>query len=544
MMRSNFIVFLLATLLLTACRIDKPKTPISKDTEGSTTPDVHLKAEAVIHPAKDFKELFTAVQTAAIFPDSKTFPDCLPKTTTDEIMEAFETIDLGSKTELESFVETWFEKPKQYATDFNSIEGRPIAEHISALWPILTRNPETQSRGSLLPLPHSYVVPGGRFGEVYYWDSYFTMLGLAKSDQWSLIENMIDNFAHLIDTYGHIPNGNRAYYLSRSQPPFFALMIELLSTHKGDSVRTEYLPQLVKEYEFWMDGREKLTEQANTHRRVVRLDKESVLNRYYDDSEDPRPEAYKEDIATAAAQDSKSDQEMFRELRAGAESGWDYSSRWLEDEKTLSTIRTTEIIPVDLNALLYQLEKTISDGFASEGKGEQAEHYIQLATKRKIAIDTYCWNEEEAFYADYIFTKKEKSPTLSAATLYPLFVEISTAEKASRVAKTVQERLLAPGGLRSTVNNTGQQWDAPNGWAPHQWIAVKGLHNYEQKELARTIGLNWLNNVQRVYKNTGKLVEKYNVMDLSLEAGGGEYPVQDGFGWTNGVHLALNEMFK
>ncbi|PTG77129.1 trehalase family glycosidase, partial [Staphylococcus chromogenes] len=150
-------------------------------------------------------------------------------------------------------------------------EGQSLREHIDGLWPVLTRSTEnTEKWDSLLPLPEPYVVPGGRFREVYYWDSYFTMLGLAESGHWDKVADMVANFAHEIDTYGHIPNGNRSYYLSRSQPPFFALMVELLAQHEGGAALKQYLPQMQKEYAYWMDGDENL-QAGQQEKRVVKL---------------------------------------------------------------------------------------------------------------------------------------------------------------------------------------------------------------------------------------------------------------------------------
>ncbi len=165
--------------------------------------------------------------------------------------------------------------------------------------PVLTRSTKNVEKwDSLLPLPESYVVPGGRFREIYYWDSYFTMLGLAESGHWDKVADMVANFGYEIDAWGHIPNGNRTYYLSRSQPPFFAFMVELLAQHEGDDALKEYLPQLQKEYTYWMEGVETL-QPGQQNQRVVKLEDGSVLNRYWDDRDTPRPESWVEDIATA-----------------------------------------------------------------------------------------------------------------------------------------------------------------------------------------------------------------------------------------------------
>jgi alpha,alpha-trehalase len=125
------------------------------------------------------------------------------------------------------------------------------------------------------------------------------------------------------------------------------------------------------------------------------------------------------------------------------------------------------------------------------------------------------------------------------AAVFPLFFEIATSSQASAVEKVLRDKFLKPGGLTTTLLHSGQQWDAPNGWAPLQWIAYRGLLNYGFEDLANQIKTNWINVNLKVYANTGKMTEKYDVWSKDGEASGGEYPNQDGFGWTNGVFLAL-----
>jgi alpha,alpha-trehalase len=346
---------------------------------------------------------------------------------------------------------------------------------------------------------------------------------------------MVDNFASLIDRYGHIPNGNRTYYLSRSQPPFFASMVELIAADSRDpaSVYVTFLPALSKEYAFWMEGADTL-EPGNAHRRVVRLKDGTLLNRYWDDRDSPREESYREDVATARASNRPAT-EVYRDLRAGAETGWDFSSRWLADGKTLATIRTTALVPVDLNSLLFHLETTLAKAYAFSHDADKAAELSAHAALRKAAILRYLWDPASGVYTDYLWREGMPSGKVTAATLYPLFFGLATKSHADRVATVVQAQLLKAGGLVTTTVESDEQWDAPNGWAPLQWIAVKGLADYGESDLSRTIASRWMNNVVAAYRRTGKLMEKYNVVDPSQAGGGGEYPGQDGFGWTNGV---------
>ena len=287
-----------------------------------------------------------------------------------------------------------------------------------------------------------------------------------------------------------------------------------------------------------MKGAENLTEQKRASHRTVRMSDGAILNHYWDENDTPRPESYREDVELShqSQQDSKV---LFRHLRAGAESGWDFSSRWFKVEKSFSSIQTTEIIPVDLNCLLLHLEQTIAEAYQLAGNNEAAEKYISLAEKRKAAIEQFCWNEKSGFYFDYDFLTGKQKQALSLAASFPLFFSVATDEQAKKVATTIKEKFIKPGGAVTTLVITGQQWDAPNGWAPLQWITIIGLENYNHTALAKDIAHKWIQLNKNVFHRTGKLMEKYNVVDINLEAGGGEYPGQDGFGWTNGVLLAL-----
>ncbi len=490
-----------------------------------------------------FGPLFDAVQRAKIYADQKTFADAVPKAEPAQILAEYQQQKDRSGFDLKRFADTHFTLPVEGAP-YKAPAGQSLRQHIDGLWPVLTRRSgNVKPYDSLLPLPQSYVVPGGRFREIYYWDSYFTMLGLAESGNWTLVRNMTDNFAHEIDTYGLIPNGNRTYYLSRSQPPFFSFMVALLATHEGDAAYARYVPQLTREYEYWMRGSVGLAKGAAALR-SVRLDDGSLLNRYWDDRDVPRTESYMEDITTARRAKGRPAVDVYRDLRAGAASGWDFSSRWLTDPKDLSTIHTTDIVPVDLNALLYHLEQTLARACRAASHAQDAERYAKAAAMRAGAINRYLWNQQEGYYTDYDWRLKSITRPITAAAVFPLYVRIAPRERAVATAQAVRERLLKEGGLATSTVNTGQQWDAPNGWAPLQWVAVEGLHNYGQDALAQSIGTRFLTNVQNLYAHQQKLVEKYVVEGKGLGGGGGgEYALQDGFGWTNGVTLKLLDKY-
>jgi alpha,alpha-trehalase len=521
-------------------------------------------------PADRYEELFVAVQSQRVFADCKDFVDCVPRGDPQAILDAYRRERRAPDFDLPAFVRGHFAAPMVAPGDYVAPPGLTLAQHIDALWPVLTRQPRRHPvRSSLLPLPHAYVVPGGRFAELYYWDTYFTMLGLSESGCSELLHAMTDNFAYLIDTYGHVPNGTRTYYLSRSQPPVFALMVELCERCGGQPA-VGYLPQLRKEHAWWMSGADGLRP-GQARRRVVRLPDGALLNRYWDDRDSPREESWREDVATAAASDRPC-ADVYRDLRAAAESGWDFSTRWLHEPEAardaahgnggqprapagttnegprlapprLADIRTTAILPVDLNAFLFKLETTIARLSAADGDDECARDFTAHAQARRQAVNRCMWNAEQGAFFDHDWQHARPRRCLSAATVAPLFTGLAGPEQAAALARTVEARLLAPGGLATTEVRSGEQWDRPNGWAPLQWMAISGLAEHGFGALAGEIASRWLSTVDEVYRREAKLVEKYALRQVSAErsagGGGGEYPLQDGFGWTNGVTRRL-----
>src|SRR6266700_2119757 len=446
-------------------------------------------------PAHDLSSLFQAVQLSGMFEDSKTFADARPRLAPAEITARYASARGAPQFNLRQFVEEDFELPRPVGEGFRSDTSQTMEQHIRALWPVLTRPPDSaDARSSLIPLPNPYVVPGGRFREVYYWDSYFTMLGLIESGRTDLVKSILDNFAHLIVTVGHIPNGNRTYYLSRSQPPFFAPMVGLYARATDTARALQYLDALEAEHAFWMNGAERLAPGAGqAYRRVVRVsDGGPLLNRYWDDLPEPRPEAYRPDYEIAQTLPEARREPFYRNVKATAESGLDFSSRWMRDPKDLRSLETIELVPVDLNSLLYHAERTIAALRAFRGRAGDAEvarQFAQAAEDRRRALHAAAYDPASGFV--------------------------------------------------TTLIASGQQWDAPNGWPPLEWLTIEGVRRYGRADLAADARDRWLALNRRTYRSTGKMMEKYDVVDAHRRAGGGEYPTQDGFGWTNGVALAL-----
>jgi alpha,alpha-trehalase len=372
------------------------------------------------------------------------------------------------------------------------------------------------------------------------------MLGLKESGEYEMMENMVKNFAYLIKQYGHIPNGNRTYYISRSQPPFFSLMVELLASVKGDRVYQDYKDELYKEFYYHTSHCFKF------------------YCHYRDDLFIPRQESYYEDDSTARyavlefqKQVRFADSNRLKRavdsiyaltcnnLRSAAASGWDFSSRWMSGEG-LHTTKIRQIVPIDIMCLLFNLEKGTIIGNHSELlqdslslDGMRFTNTSNLKSSFQNLLRREFYNEKLGWYCDYSMdsSKPMNNPTL--AGMYPLFFKLADEKEVPGIVDFLKKNFLKDGGVATSLKNTGQQWDAPNGWAPLQWITIIGLENYGYHELAKEIATRWVNLNKKVFNVTGKLMEKYDVVDTNKPAGGGEYPSQDGFGWTNGVLLAL-----
>lgn len=519
---------------------NKIKTP--KALKTTFVKAVGVVATTPKGPDEKLDKLFREVQKRQLFGDGKTFVDLVPRRSSPTILKAYDAERKSPDFDLKDFVGRNFYNLEKPSRERPTDETLSASEHISELWKDLMVT-NRLDRGSLLALPYEYIVPGGRFQEQFYWDSYFIMLGLATENKWRLIEGMMKNYTYMIRRFGLIPTANRSYFLTRSQPPFFSHMVELLSQQYGNYTIVEYLPYLLKERRFWAQGSRKLNADYRAERRVAMLPDGSILNRYYDNASSPRPESYAQDITTVqdiatTAEDEHRD-DIYLHLRAAAESGWDFSSRWFTNPNELNTIHTTDIIPIDLNCLLYHLELTIAKAYRLIKQRRLSKIYSNIAAKRAAAIQKYCWDEQRQFFYDYDFVRRENTSSETLAAVFPLYVGLANHKQAAAVAAKLERDFLRDGGLVTTLVSNDQQWDAPNGWAPLNYIAIKGLRRYGYIKLADTIKQRWLQTNQLVFERHHKFIEKYDVINPGELGGGGEYDLQDGFGWTNGVFESL-----
>jgi alpha,alpha-trehalase len=403
----------------------------------------------------------------------------------------------------------------------------------------------------LLYLPYPYVVPGGRFNEMYGWDSYFIQVGLLRDGEIELAKNMIDNFLYEIEHYGKVLNANRTYYLSRSQPPFLTEMIlgVYRKTRDRDWLRST-VPAIDKYYRFWT---------SEPH-----LTRETGLSRYFDFGEGPAPEVIaderdsqgrthydrvKEYFRTHQVSDYDLSQYYNREKdeltalfykgdRSMRESGFDPSSRFGQ-----FNVDIIHYNPVCLNSLLYLMERGAAEIMTLLGRQAEAGAWARRAEERRRRVNRLMWDERDGLYYDYNFVEKRVRRYPFVTTFYPLWAGIASPKQAARVAANLHLFERA-GGLQTSTTASGNQWDAPFGWAPMQMIAVKGLRRAGYAKEANRVAANFLSMIVKDFIEHNVIVEKYDVERRTSSLGAGirfgyDYNVI-GFGWTN---AAFTEMY-
>lgn len=510
--------------------------------------------------------LLAVVQMSNLFPDCKHFVDMPLKhnaaTTLSEWRELVALHNGAVPIEvLATFVNAHFDQPGGELEDhipedfnadhsFDSISDphyRQFARDLHNRWPNLSRrvaekvhqNPENYS---IIALPHSFIIPGGRFRELYYWDSFFTIRGLLASKMFGTVKGMIENMAYLVDTYGFIPNGNRIYYLNRSQPPLLTWCVEAFysATNDLEFVR-KIMPSLEKEMEFF-----------TKNKLITQLGWKSHLFQFKVEALAPRPESYREDYESAEhIEDIVGKQKLWGDIAAAAESGRDFSCRWFSDEGAhagkMGSTRTSAIIPVELNSIICSNLRIFSNFYELLGQPEKAATTKLQYQVMKEAIHQVFWNETHACWFDFDVTKNAQIEVFFDTNLFPLFCGCTHEgfDGTRVVAYLTNNGILNYQGIPTSLRVTGQQWDFPSGWAPMNWIAILGFKAIGQVELAKTLASKWVTHNYNIFKDSNTMYEKYNVEDPCFKArgGGGEYELQEGFGWTNGVILDLLQTF-
>ncbi|CAH1108704.1 unnamed protein product [Psylliodes chrysocephalus] len=518
-------------------------------------------------------DLLHVVQTAKIFNDSKTFVDMAMINPVNETLKKFQTLmaendDNPSREQIAEYVYQNFkaigELDEEYPRDFKKEPKiikeiadpvvRHFAQHIIDIWPTLTRkvsyhvldHPDTHS---LIPVEHPFIIPGGRFKEYYYWDSYWILKGLLLSDMYETSKGLVQNLLSMVERYGFIPNGGRIYYLNRSQPPLISLMVaDYVKVTKDFEFIRNNIGTLDKELSFWLD------------KRLVKIQKDGIdyeLAHYDSESDTPRPESYLEDIETCSSKIDEGKYECYTDLKSGAESGWDFTSRWLFDKKgeptsDLEMISTRRNVPVDLNAFLYKAFKAVYKFHLILQNEEQARFWLGKMDKWKEAIEAIFWHEEDGTWYDYDMKLQKPRRYFWASNLVPLwagsFDEDKREERGARTAKYLHKIGIDRyrGGIPMSLLPTGQQWDFPNAWSPYQNLIIIGLDKSKDpsaQELGKDLAHKWVNSNIKAFHENKVMFEKYNAESSGHFGGGGEYHIQAGFGWSNGCVLELIHIY-
>ena len=585
--------------------------------------------------------VLAAYQMSGMFNDSKSFVDFPLLRSPSDVFHAFLALPNTSLPTLTAFlyenfntsatdllpwsIPDWQPHPPLLAAIADA-RFRNFSAALNDLWFLLGRqiHPDVYlhpERHTLLPLRHDkMVVPGGRFREFYYWDTYWIVRGLLLGGMVHTARLVVENLLAMVDAYGFVPNGSRQYYLTRSQPPFLALMVDVVGSWQGGADggaewMSEQLGGLEKEYAYWMTEGAHMVYVNDSAGRTHRL------NRYYASVQYPRPESYLEDVLTARSlaahnhsaahqqrasggcsadspdcdlSDTWSQQAkaLFSELSASAETGWDFSSRWFADRRNISTAETSHILPVDLNAVLYAVERVLSKMFNATNDTSKGATYAAAADQRLDAMYSVLFDEDKAragryVWRDYDFHARQLDGDVSVLSNYlPLWTHAYDSRvNVSRVVDgLLASGLVQAGGLLTSLDDIGQQWDCPNAWPPLQHMVMEGIatasytpandttaHNLLAlldtlpsaptqpytplplpasapptaygASLAYYLSSSWLYGNALLFNSTGAMYEKYYALARGAAGHGGEYEVQAGFGWTNGVALIMLEQY-
>lgn len=501
------------------------------------------------------------MQMAQVQNDSKEFVDMPLKASPEIVLAAFSQLPLNSsQAAYKQFMNQWMYPPGYEVVKVEPVDwtpqpafvGRlpvalqPLAISLQSKWKDLVRafNHTGLCDGcySSIPVPNPFVVAGGRFIEFYYWDSLWILQGLLVSDMIQTAHHLVENLLYLVDTYGFVPNGGRIYYLNRSQPPVLALMVRMLyEKDPNPQWLARVLPTLVAEHNFW-----------TTYRIASQLGKSGKrywVQRYNANTTLPRPESFSQDVHTASQLPADQRGECYRDLASGAESGWDFSSRWLKTWTSMSTIRTSSILPVDLNSILYVVESSLSQLFLVAGNATASAEWKALADGRRQMLYDVFWQPTANMWLDIPIIYGEK-PLMNfyPSNLMPIWAGAyhQTPEEAFKLIKGLWHSITFPGGIPTSLIASDQQWDFPNAWAPLQQFiidALDGLGLPEATAYADELANAWFSTNYCAWDLSsqygGLFYEKYDVSSVGGIGGGGEYTVQAGFGWTNGVLLKI-----
>ncbi|XP_043505116.1 trehalase isoform X1 [Polistes fuscatus] len=519
-------------------------------------------------------ELLHKIQMASIYPDSKTFVDMKMKNSPEKTLALFRefmnrTDEMPTKSEIEQFVNDTFDPPASEFEEWNPTDWKPnpkflqkindpeyrkFGSDLNDIWKMLGRKMKddvklNEEQYSIIYVPNPVIVPGGRFREFYYWDSYWIIKGLLLSEMYQTARGMLSNFATIVDKIGFIPNGGRVYYKMRSHPPLLIPMVEeYLQVTNDYRWLKENFWLLEKEFHFWLTNR------------TVEVEKDGIkytLARYHEESSGPRPESYREDVQTSQSfRTAEEKDNYYAELKTAAESGWDFSSRWFildgTNKGNLTNLKTRYIIPVDLNAILYRNAVLLSKYSRRIGNATKEAYYSTIADEWKKAVTAVLWHDEVGAWLDYDIMNEIKRDYFYPTNILPLWTYCydftKREEYVSKVLKYLEKNqiMLNQGGIPTTLEHSGEQWDYPNAWPPLQYFIIMSLNNTQDpwaQRLAYEISERWVRSNYKAFNATTHMFEKYDATVSGGYGGGGEYEVQLGFGWSNGLAMILLDKY-
>ncbi|ERL85426.1 hypothetical protein D910_02846 [Dendroctonus ponderosae] len=508
-------LLLLLLLVAVACR------------EATANPIITEREDKVIQscssPIYCQGELLDVIQRAKIFNDSKTF------------------VDMSQLNPVEVTLENFCWTPADFTNSpailqkINDKEVLQFAKNLIDIWPSLGRkissdvylNPDQHS---ILEVPNGFIVPGGRFRELYYWDSYWIIKGLLLSDMYATVRGMLENICYLINQFGFMPNGSRLYYLNRSQPPLFTLMIEEYLKYTQD---TDWLKNNIEcieaELTFWLNNRTDVVEKDGVNYELAHF--EPLSNT-------PRPESYEKDLKTCSVYTEEKDQkDCYKSIKSGAETGWDFSSRWFFDDSggtdtNLTHIRAQRVVPVDLNAFLCRAFSHLAEFYALLNNPDKQIKWQERSDIWQKSIQMVFYDENEGIWLDYDPVLKRSRNYFYPSNFAPLWAEtyeLSKREEYGRRAAAYfvkQEIDQFLGGVPTSLDLSGEQWDFRNAWPPLQEFVVLGLlqtGNSNATEIATLFGQRWISSNIEGYRENQIMFEKYDALDPGKFGGGGEY---------------------
>lgn len=533
--------------------------------------------EGPLSPDERYGDLLSAVQENRIFGDGMDFVRMRPLTPIEQINAEFAENPLGDRELLGAFVLKHFEPLTPLSSRYQKQE-RTLDEHVRYMLTDVLVCEAKDVQEPFISLPKRFITPDDvRFGNIKFnWDDDPTIDGVLALGEYDLAMDILENKAYLRDTFGFEPNGTLSCFISRSQPMVFANCVSMLADaylERGGSPADQeyplikYLPQMVKEMQWWERGMHYLEQHPNSkaHEHVVRMP-EGYMFRYFDLKNTPRPESYWQDVATAKQAERYNKfvdvGKVFLDLRAGAESGFDYSAdRWCRDRENLFTIQTTNIVPVDLNSMVVETKSKIAEAYELSmlvpGRSPEyiamaraeAKRYRSEAKALGTLINKYNWNEDTGLYHDYNFVQHYADDTpiranqtraQSLASIFPMLAGIAPEGRRQRIAERIKQDFLLPGGLATTLKNTKQQWDGDISWPLLNRKAQVAFQKYGFDDLARLIRGRFVFATSKIYQETGKVFEKINARTIS-KGTAGEYDVTGDFAMSLAVVARMRQ---